>query len=166
MIYASEYTHLHIVRLPLFFSGAPAMLVGQLPSQAWTCGHNWNCSSRVSAGQSIFASTSKVANTAPRKVVTPPFHELNPQWRKGRERSQGISHPEGRGSGALWGAPVSGRGEGEGGSGETRLKSQLHHVALWYHGYTVYLIQLLLSLLWNKRCSQTLQKHLEKLTNS
>ena len=95
-----------------FLSSAPAMLVRQLPSQAWTCGHQWNCDSRVSTGQSVFASTSKVANTALRKVVTSPFHKWNPQWRKGRERSQAISHPEGRGSGALWGAPVSGRGEG------------------------------------------------------
>ena len=149
-----------------FFAGAPAKLVGQLPSQIWTCGHKWNCYSRVSTGQSIFASTSKVANTGQRKVVTPPFHELNPQWRKGRERSQGISHPEGRGSGALWGAPVSGWGEAGSGIWEMWLKSQLHHGALWYHGCIVYWIQLLLFLLWNKWCSQTLQKHLEKLTNS
>ena len=73
---------------------------------------------------------------------------------------QRVSCAKGRDSAALWrGVSFSGV------AGGTRLKSQLHREASWDCGYTVYCIQLMLSLMWNKSCSQTLQKHLEKLSN-
>ena len=51
---------------------------------------------------------------------------------------RGFHIQEGEALGHCEGHQSVGGVRGEGGSGEMWLKSQLHHGALWYHGYIVY----------------------------